>query len=164
MQKSCDIRSFIGSYFIYQHIYFCVKHVFNTWYSHVNVWTYEWTNFIAWFWLLIQCMLNLWCKFHKFIHKLHSFIQNFITIITWIYLKWKLYVFHIKTSQVKIYIIHIKIIFKFCFAIFILWSPWLLHKHCFTIIALILLKFHDIINLWYIIWARWFLLVIKVVT
>ncbi len=30
MQKSCDICSFIGSYFICQHIYLCVKPVFNT--------------------------------------------------------------------------------------------------------------------------------------
>jgi hypothetical protein len=138
MQKSCDIRSFIGSYFIYQHIYFCVKHVFNTWYSHVNVWTYEWTNFIAWFSLLIQCMLNLWRKFHKFIHKLHSFIQNFITIITWIYLKWKLYVFHIKTAQVKIYIIHIKIILNF-FLPFLYFEA---HDCCTNIVLQFLYEFY----------------------
>jgi hypothetical protein len=40
----CDIRSFIGSYFICQHIYPCVKYVFNTWYSCVkckNLWMDE---------------------------------------------------------------------------------------------------------------------------
>jgi len=33
MQNLCDIRSFINLYFICQHIYLCVKHVLNTWYS-----------------------------------------------------------------------------------------------------------------------------------
>jgi hypothetical protein len=61
--------------------------------------------------------------------KLHNFIQNYIIIIVWIWLKCKSYIFHIQTSQVKntyhlykskIYIFH---------AIFTLWSPWMLHKH-----------------------------------
>ncbi len=33
MQNSCDIHSFINSYFIRQANYSCVKHVFNAWYS-----------------------------------------------------------------------------------------------------------------------------------
>jgi len=37
MQNSCDIHSFIGLYFIHQHIYPCVNHVFNTWYSCVKM-------------------------------------------------------------------------------------------------------------------------------
>jgi len=32
MHNLCDIYSFIGLYFIDQHIYSCVKHVFNAWY------------------------------------------------------------------------------------------------------------------------------------
>jgi hypothetical protein len=32
IQNSYDICSFISSYFIHQHIYLCVKHIFNTWY------------------------------------------------------------------------------------------------------------------------------------
>jgi hypothetical protein len=43
MQNSCDICSFIGSYFIYQHFYPCVKCVSNTWYSCVKC-TSLWTN------------------------------------------------------------------------------------------------------------------------
>jgi hypothetical protein len=52
MSNLSDIHSFIGSYFIHQHIYLCVKRVF-------NAWTYEWTNFTQ-FSLLIFCILNLW--------------------------------------------------------------------------------------------------------
>ncbi len=39
-----DIRSFIGSYFICQHIYLCVKRVFNAWYlckKCTNLWMNE---------------------------------------------------------------------------------------------------------------------------
>ncbi len=43
MQNLCDIRLFIGSYFICQHIYLCVKHVFNAWYSCVKC-TKLWMN------------------------------------------------------------------------------------------------------------------------
>ncbi len=39
----CVICSFIGSYFIHQHIYPCVKFVFNTWYSCVKC-TKLWMN------------------------------------------------------------------------------------------------------------------------
>jgi hypothetical protein len=41
MRNSCDICSLIGSYFIHQNIYLCVKSVFNTWYSCIkctNLW------------------------------------------------------------------------------------------------------------------------------
>jgi len=44
MQNSYDNHSFIGSYFIRQHIYPCVKCVFNTWYSCAkctNIWMNE---------------------------------------------------------------------------------------------------------------------------
>jgi hypothetical protein len=41
MRNQCDIHSFINSYFICQHIYPCVKRVFNAWY------------------LCVKCM-NLW--------------------------------------------------------------------------------------------------------
>ncbi len=44
MQNMCDIHTFIGSYFIHQHIYACVKHAFNTWYSCIkctNLWMNE---------------------------------------------------------------------------------------------------------------------------
>jgi hypothetical protein len=61
-QNLCDICSFIGSYFIHQHIYLCVKCVFNAWYLYVKCANYEWINF-ARFSLLICCMLNLW--WHK---------------------------------------------------------------------------------------------------
>ncbi len=43
MQNSYDICSFINSYFIRQHIYPCVKCVFNTWYSCVKC-TNPWMN------------------------------------------------------------------------------------------------------------------------
>jgi hypothetical protein len=42
--NSCDIRSFIGLYLICQHVYSCVKHVFNAWYSCakcMNLWMDE---------------------------------------------------------------------------------------------------------------------------
>ncbi len=41
IQNLCDIHSFISSYFIYQHIYPCVKCVFNAWYlcvKCINLW------------------------------------------------------------------------------------------------------------------------------
>jgi hypothetical protein len=41
MQNQCDIHLFISLYFIRQHIYMCVKRLFNTWYSCVkctNLW------------------------------------------------------------------------------------------------------------------------------
>ncbi len=44
MRNSCDICSFICSYFICQHFYSCVKCVFNVWYSCVkciNPWINE---------------------------------------------------------------------------------------------------------------------------
>jgi len=44
MWNPCDNRSFIGSYFICQHIYLCVRHVFNAWYLYVkcmNLWMNE---------------------------------------------------------------------------------------------------------------------------
>ncbi len=44
MKNLCDIHSYIGSHFIYQHIYLCVKCVFNTWYSCIkctNLWMDE---------------------------------------------------------------------------------------------------------------------------
>ncbi len=41
IQNMCEVRSFIGVYFICQHIYLYVKHVFNAWY------------------LCVKCM-NLW--------------------------------------------------------------------------------------------------------
>jgi hypothetical protein len=43
-KNSCDIHSFIGSYFIRQNIHPCVKRVFNAWYSCVkctNLWMNE---------------------------------------------------------------------------------------------------------------------------
>jgi hypothetical protein len=43
MKNPSDIRSFIGSYFIYQHIYPCVKLIFNAWYSCKNC-TNLWMN------------------------------------------------------------------------------------------------------------------------
>jgi hypothetical protein len=43
MWNSCDIHSFIGLYFICQHIYLCVKHVFDAWYSCVKC-TNSWMN------------------------------------------------------------------------------------------------------------------------
>jgi len=54
MSNLSDIHSFIGSYFIHQHIYLCVKRVFNAWH------------------LCIKCM-NVW------MNKLHTiFIINFL--------------------------------------------------------------------------------------
>jgi hypothetical protein len=44
MRNLCYICSFIGLYFICQHIYLCVKHVFNAWYLCVkctNLWMNE---------------------------------------------------------------------------------------------------------------------------
>ncbi len=44
MWNLCDIRSFIGLYFIHQHIYMCVKCVFSALYSRVkcmNLWINE---------------------------------------------------------------------------------------------------------------------------
>jgi hypothetical protein len=44
MKNLCDNHSFIGSYFIHQHIYPCVKHVFNAWYlcaKCTNLWMNE---------------------------------------------------------------------------------------------------------------------------
>ncbi len=61
MQNSCDICSFISWYFICQHIYLCVKCVFNAWYSCV-ICMNLWMNEFAWFSLLICHMLNLWCR------------------------------------------------------------------------------------------------------
>ncbi len=39
----CDIHLLIGLYFVHQHIYSCVKHVFNTWYLYVK-WMNLWMN------------------------------------------------------------------------------------------------------------------------
>jgi hypothetical protein len=62
MWNSCDICSFISLYFIHQHIYLCVKCVFNAWYSYIKC-TNIWMKELEWFSLLIHCMLNLWCNY-----------------------------------------------------------------------------------------------------
>jgi hypothetical protein len=54
------IHSFIGSYFIHQHIFPCVKHVFNAWYSYVKC-TNLWMDELHIFSSLIHHMLNLRC-------------------------------------------------------------------------------------------------------
>ncbi len=60
-----------------------------------------------------------------------------------------MYIFCIKTTQVKkahhlyrsnIYIFHV---------FFTIWNPWILQRHCFTTLAQILLKFCDIVSLSY---------------
>jgi hypothetical protein len=66
MQNPCDIHSFIGSYFIYQHIYPCVKHVFNAWYSHV-----KYTNL----WMNKLCMIFIINSWH--VEFVMSFQKNF---------------------------------------------------------------------------------------
>jgi hypothetical protein len=43
MWNSCDIHSFTSLYFTHQHIYLCVKCVFDAWYSFVK-WTNPWMN------------------------------------------------------------------------------------------------------------------------
>ncbi len=58
MWNLCNIYSFIGLYFIYQHIYPCLKHVFNVCYSCVkcmNLWMNELRMIF-----IINCMLSLW--------------------------------------------------------------------------------------------------------
>jgi hypothetical protein len=59
--KRCEIRvKFIDLYFIHQHIYSCVKHVFNTWYLCEKC-TNLWMNELCIISLLTHHMLNLWC-------------------------------------------------------------------------------------------------------
>jgi len=53
MPNPCDICSFIGLYFIYQHIFFCVKRIFNTWYSCVK-WTNLWMNEFCMIFIIIS--------------------------------------------------------------------------------------------------------------
>ncbi len=61
--------------------------------------------------------------------KFHSFIQNYIMIIAWTYLKCKLCVFHIKTLQVEnTHHFYKNNIFIF-YVIYIFSSPQTLHKH-----------------------------------
>ncbi len=124
------------------------------------------TNFVLWsIWIIFVCIQyfkysNIWninfkCHTWMFMFntkKLHSFIQNYITIIARMELKHKSYIFHIKMSQVKktyhlyksnMYIFH---------TIFTLWSPQMSHGHIVLWFSYVfLLKFCNIVSLWCII-------------
>jgi len=77
---------------------------------------------------------------------LHNFIQNYFTIIAWIYLKCKSYILHIKTSQVeKTY--HLSKSNMYIFMSFLHLKPMDFTLDTFMIFAQILLKFHDIVSL-----------------
>ncbi len=82
MQNLCDICSFIGLYFIHQHIHPCVKRVFNAWYLYAKCANYKWMNF-AQFSLLICC----------------SYICDDISCSFW--MKTKLNVVHMETWKLK---------------------------------------------------------------
>jgi hypothetical protein len=62
MQNSCDIFSFIGSYFIHQHNYPYAKHVFNAWYSCVKC-TNLWMNKLCMIFIInllhVKFLLNI---------------------------------------------------------------------------------------------------------
>jgi len=54
-----DIHSFIGSYFIHQHIYPCFKCVFNTWYSCVKCINLQMNEFCMTF-IINLLLVKLW--------------------------------------------------------------------------------------------------------
>jgi len=78
--------------------------------------------------------------------KLHSFIQNYITIIAQILFECKSYVLHIKASQVKkIHHFYISNFFS-CHLYFL--KPTEFARTFLTIFTLILVKFHNIVSLY----------------
>ncbi len=78
MQNTCDICSFVGVYFMHQHIYPCVKHVFNTWYWHVKC---SYVNTLPICQRCFQCMI-LVCK--MFIHQhIHLCVKHVFNTWYW---------------------------------------------------------------------------------
>jgi hypothetical protein len=120
MQNSCDIHLFIGSYFIRQYIYPCVKCVFNAWYfclNCMNLWMNKlhmifiinsshakfMTNIVCIQYFKYQNISNIFFEWHTWMFmfntlKLHNLMWNYIMIIAQFYLKCKLYIVHIETS------------------------------------------------------------------
>jgi len=75
-------------------------------------------------------------------------MQNYITTITQFFVKCKLYIFHIKTSQVKkIHCLYKSYIYNFLCHFYTLKATNFTQTYCFTIVPLILLKFCNIESL-----------------
>jgi hypothetical protein len=77
MQNLCDICSITSSYFIHQHIYLCVKHVFNTWYSCIkctNLRMNEFQKIFMWWHakFVMNTLLKIWFRtfFNSHLQKL----------------------------------------------------------------------------------------------
>jgi hypothetical protein len=113
MLNLSDIHSFIGSYFIHQHIYLYVKHVFNIWYSCVKC-----TNL----WMKFFCTIFIILLHVKFLVSKNIFVKIVFELNSYdFFLQIKVFSFHSWMTQIYLYNHYVKSFLKYK-----LWNE----RHC----------------------------------